>query len=211
MSYNNRIGLGGKLPDVVIHLLIINVLVYLALHYFQNGILFKYLPAYFPLSSEFKWFQPITHMFGHGGPGHLLFNMIGLYFFGPPLARIWGWKKFLFFYISCGLGAYLAYHGINYLQFAPNFASVPPAIGASGAIYGLLAAFAILYPNAKLMLIFLPIPIAAKYFVPALMAIDLFLGLSSMNTGIAHFAHLGGAITGFIMLMLWKRNSNQLY
>jgi len=169
--------------------------------------------------------------------------MFGLWMFGTPLEQMWGKKKFIFFYISAGLGAallqILVYHidiisvseilsekgysngEIYQLLYERN--SVPDEkriingirsaralmVGASGALYGILVAFAMLFPNVKLMLLFPPIPIKAKYFVPILISIDLFSGLNpSFSLGpIAHFAHIGGAITGFIMMWYWKKNN----
>lgn len=257
-----------QMTDTVKHLLIINIIFFVAslvmpnandlfaLHYFE--------------SDKFRLWQPITHMFMHGGLGHIFFNMFALVSFGSALEQIWGQKKFLFFYISCGLGAALLHSTINYFEIHSilnqldglslskmdlhtilntNMSSgnyftrevllenarsifdrngVSPenfsvlfnaavktqtiAVGASGAVYGLLVAFAFLFPNAELALLFIPVPIKAKYFVPGILAIDLFLGLKgssifgSGGTGIAHFAHIGGAICGFLMMWFWKKN-----
>lgn len=182
---------------------------------------------------------------------HIAFNMFALYSFGSALEHFWGGKKFLFFYILCGLGAALLHTAVNYFlfhngldallqagfnkadifnllnegkidtrwsdtignsgvnTFAGAFSS--PAVGASGAIYGLLVAFAFMFPNAELALMFIPVPIKAKYFVPGLLLVDLFLGVSGKSIfggagGIAHFAHIGGAIVGFLMMWFWKKN-----
>jgi len=173
----------------------------------------------------------------HGSPSHILFNMFGLWMFGSPLEQMWGRQKFLFFYISSGLGAAFLQMAIYYLQVKnlydvvelnnlslsdpqqllnymsqidynnaiSSFNSV--MVGASGAIYGTLVAFAFSFPNSKLMLLFLPFPIKAKYFVPLLILIDLFFGVSSYSVGpIAHFAHIGGALIGLVMVLYWKKN-----
>jgi membrane associated rhomboid family serine protease len=210
---------------------------------------------HFPVSDEFRIWQLITHMFMHApfpNVMHILFNMFALYSFGSALEHFWGGKKFLFFYISCGLGAALLHTLVNYYFFQDsittliangfnkvdiiellnqgkidtrwqellsvsdfeNFTSsyFGTVIGASGAIYGLLVAFAYMFPNAELALMFIPVPIKAKYFVPGILAIDLFLGFKGQSifgagsTGIAHFAHIGGALTGFIMMWIWKKN-----
>lgn len=180
---------------------------------------------------------------------HLVFNMYALWAFGSPLERMWGTKKFLFFYFSAGLGAALIHTGVNYynvsqglealaaagipesdvlsvlregkysetwMQLAPRgevenmlSAFMTPAVGASGAIYGILVAFGMLFPNSELFLIFLPVPIKAKYFIPVLIGLDLFSGVtgySIFGNGIAHFAHIGGALFGFLMMWYWKRN-----
>jgi membrane associated rhomboid family serine protease len=176
-------------------------------------------------------------MFMHGSPSHILFNMFGLWMFGSPLEQMWGRQKFLFFYISCGLGAALLQMLVYYSQIQNlyqvielnNLSLSDPQlilnymserdysnaitafnsvmVGASGAIYGVLVAFAFSFPNSKLMLLFLPFPIKAKFFVPLLILIDLFFGISSFSVGpIAHFAHVGGAIIGLIMVLYWRKN-----
>jgi len=156
-------------------------------------------------SQYFEVWQLVTHMFLHGGVGHLAFNMIALWSFGRVLEKVWGGKRFLIFYLVCGVGAAI----ISQIVDQYIFDEVANAtVGASGAIYGLLVAFAIMFPNFKIMLIFLPVPIAAKYFVPVLLLIDLtagFTGVSIFGQNIAHFAHLGGALVGFIMLHIYKR------
>jgi membrane associated rhomboid family serine protease len=224
---------------------------------------------HFPLDSNFGIWQLFTHMFMHGGLMHIVFNMFALVSFGSMLEHYWGAKKFLFFYISCGLGAALLQLGINYLEFKQAvdaglasgltqdvidkavafpitgnweivnyvqelidqgvFSSQQQVnnlgrilgqtnstmVGASGAIYGLLVAFAFMFPNAELAMLFIPVPIRAKYFVPGIIVIDLVMGLNGSSLfgdnsgggGIAHFAHIGGAIVGFIMMWMWKRNS----
>jgi membrane associated rhomboid family serine protease len=239
-----------NITPVVKQLLIINIIFfigsqivpvaesYFALYYFENPM--------------FKFWQPLSHMFMHGGLMHIFFNMFALYSFGSALEHFWGGNKFLFFYISCGLGAALLHSFINYLEFRNELSYLldsgfkkddvlsllnqnmfdrrwldiigqdgvdtlsisysVPAVGASGAVYGLLVAFAFMFPNAELALMFIPIPIKAKYFVPGILAIDLFLGFKGSSifgagsTGIAHFAHIGGALTGFIMMWYWKKN-----
>ena len=123
-----------------------------------------------------------------------------LYFFGPRVEHIWGPKKFLFFYLICGLGADLL-HLIT---------GGGPALGASGAISGVLLAFAYMYPNAKVMLLIPPIPLKAKYLVLGLLVFDLYLGITNSRTGIAHFAHIGGAVMGVILICLFKKNPNFL-
>ena len=183
----------------------------------------------------------------HGDFMHIFFNMFGLYMFGTPLEQMWGRNKFIFFYLSTGLGAALLQMTLYYFQvkvgmaelaglgmdsnsinsffqtgyLSPNYYesadydSLKSAfesysavmVGASGALYGVLVGFAMLFPNAQLMLLFPPIPIRAKYLVPLLIVADLFFGFSSYSIGpIAHFAHVGGALTGLIMMWYWKRN-----
>jgi len=225
-----------SVPEIIKQLIIINIIFYfgsqflgdlsydiLALHYFEND--------------KFIISQLISHMFMHGSPSHILFNMFGLWMFGSPLEQMWGKQKFLFFYFSAGLGAAALQMLVYYIQVQALYDVVEtnslslsdPAIllnymsqndynqalssfnsvmvGASGAIYGVLVAFAFSFPNSKLMLLFPPVPIKAKYFVPLLILIDLFFGLSSFSIGsIAHFAHVGGALIGLIMVLYWRKN-----
>lgn len=156
-------------------------------------------------SSYFKPWQLFTHMFLHGGLSHLAFNMIGLWSFGRVVEKVWGGRRFLIFYLVCGVGAAVISQLVDQFIFNQSFGAT---VGASGAVYGLLVAFALMFPNFKIMLIFLPVPIAAKYFVPVLLLIDLtagFTGISIFGQNIAHFAHLGGALVGFIMVQIYRR------
>ncbi|MEK9530076.1 MAG: rhomboid family intramembrane serine protease [Flavobacteriaceae bacterium] len=217
-----------SIPEIIKHLLIINVLVFIGSQ-FVGTLIFDLLALHYPKNDLFGVWQLVTHMFMHGSFSHILFNMFGLWMFGSPLAQMWGKNKFLFFYLSCGLGAaalqLLVYHlqiqdwlesmvaqGITldqaytYLEQGQTLFNVT-MVGASGALYGVLVAFAFMFPNAELMLLFLPIPIKAKFFVPLVLLLDLFFGFSSYSMGpIAHFAHVGGALTGFAMMWYWKRN-----
>jgi membrane associated rhomboid family serine protease len=261
-----------KMTETVKQLLIINIIFYVGSQFVQ--IAYPLFSLYYPENPNFRFWQPLTSMFMHAGmPNimHIFFNMFALYSFGSALEHYWGSKKFIFFYISCGLGAALLHIAVSYFQIHSilNELSVlklsqtdlhvllnmdyrtlfdnegqmvagkvktildnskftqdqfntltgavqeyqTPAVGASGAIYGLLIAFAFMFPDARLGLMFIPIPIKAKYFVPGLLAVDLVLGFKgsslfgSGGTGIAHFAHIGGALTGFIMMWYWKKNS----
>lgn len=236
-----------NVTPVVKQLLIMNIIFFIGSQFVLTAD--SYFALYYFESPMFKFWQPLTHMFMHGGIMHIAFNMFALYSFGSNLEYIWGGKKFLFFYISCGLGAALIHSLANYYQFHSgldiliengynkidiinllsegkynlhwqeiligsdfnNFVQsfLVPAVGASGAIYGLLAAFAFLFPNAVLSLMFIPVPIKAKYFVPVLVLFDLFSGVTGntlMGGGIAHFAHVGGALFGIIMVWFWKKN-----
>lgn len=238
-----------RVTEAVKQLLIIN-LIFFAGSYFVPAT-FEFLALYYFENPKFQLWQPISHMFMHGGWMHLFFNMFALYSFGSALEHFWGSKKFIFFYLSCGLGAALLHTGVNYYlvhqgidtllengynrvevmnllaqgRYSTEWQNVLsssslqsmlgsyniPAVGASGAIYGLLVAFAFMFPNAELALMFIPVPIKARYFVPILLGIDLFLGLKGNSifgggTGVAHFAHLGGALMGYIMMRYWKKN-----
>jgi membrane associated rhomboid family serine protease len=218
-----------NIPDIVKHLIILNVLIFIGSQ-FVGGLAYDVLALHYPKNDLFGVWQVFTHMFMHGSISHILFNMFGLWMFGSPLAQMWGKNKFLFFYLSTGVGAaalqLLVYHlqiqgwvddlvaqGFvldeiySSLQQQTQSLFHVRMVGASGALYGVLVAFAFMFPNAELMLIFLPIPIKAKYFVPLILVMDLFFGFSSYSMGpIAHFAHVGGAITGFLIMWYWKRN-----
>jgi len=190
----------SRLTEVVKHLLIINVLVYFGATMVlpQIGIPTRMLYLFYPGTEPFQPFQLITHMFMHGSTTHILFNMMSLFFLGPMVEQALGSKRFLTFYLLSGVGAMLLHLGIDYFSVQHI-----PVVGASGAIMGVFVAFAVLFPDVKLMLLFPPIPIKAKYMMMALIAFDLFSGISGMSTGIAHFAHLGGVLAGFIMMYYW--------
>lgn len=180
---------------------------------------------------RFLPYQIVTHMFSHAPPPtiiHILFNMFALYSFGRILENVWGPQRFLLFYFVCGVGAAALHLGIQYYRCeqlldafnAGNMAAVQsrigaisPALGASGAIMGVLAAFGYLFPNTELYLMFIPVPIKAKWAMIGLVAIDLFGGFAKISgDNIAHFAHLGGALTGFLLVLFWnKTNRKTLY
>lgn len=185
------------LPPTVKHLLIINFLVFLAELLVERwGFLYiTNMLALNPVGSgRFHVWQLVTYMFMHGGWDHLLLNMFALWMFGQVLENWWGWKRFLFYYLVCGIGAGL----INLL--VPGWCIT---VGASGAIYGLLLAFGMLFPNEYIYLYFL-MPIKAKWFVIGYAVIELIEGFFSTGN-VAHFAHLGGMLFGLILILLWKR------
>jgi membrane associated rhomboid family serine protease len=203
MAFNNYGNSFQRTTTVVFNLLIINVLVFL-LQMFLDGPdekISRFL-ALWPYGSEpFEPYQLVTHMFAHGGWAHILFNMFALWSFGTMLERVWGPKKFLIFYFACGLAA-----GIAQL-----FLSNAPAVGASGAIMGLLAAFAYLFPNTQLFMFPFPFPVKAKYAIAIMAAIDLFGGVYSTGSNIAHFAHLGGLVMGFILVIFWNKTNKKTF
>lgn len=197
----------GQITDVVKHLLLINVVMYLAsVALFPES---RYILAmYYPSSDFFQPYQLVTHMFMHADLGHLFFNMLSLFFLGPWVERRLGAKKFLIFYFAAGFGA-AALHLLVWYYMVSQLGVTSeiniPVLGASGAVYGVLAGFGTLFPNARLMLLFPPIPIRAAYLAIGLILFDLFTGMSGTRTGVAHFAHVGGAITGFLMIQYWIR------
>ena len=163
----------------------------------------------------------------HGGFTHILFNMYTLFIFGSVLERVWGSQKFLFYYFVTGIGAALLHLGVMALQLNGYIADLnagdvfaraeiqsiltTPTVGASGAIYGLLLAYGMLFPNNIMQLIFPPVALKAKWFVIIFGALELLLGLSGRGGDIAHFAHLGGMIFGFFLILYWKKNNRMYY
>ena len=229
MSYysynNNRGGFLSNMPQAVKSIIIINVLVMIMTALNEN-FMYEKFALFYPTSPFFHWWQPLTHMFMHGGFWHLFFNMYTLFIFGSVLENVWGTKKFLIFYFVTGLGAALIHTGVEWIQMqswmgaaAEGSASamtsihmlkMTPTVGASGAIYGLLMGYAMLYPDSIMTLIFPPVSLKAKWFVLIFAAIELLTGVTGTGGGIAHFAHLGGLIFGLILMLYWKK-SGKLY
>ena len=221
-SYDNR-GRGGLLagmPAAVKHIIIINVIVML-MTLLKEDFMYETFALFYPTSPFFHWWQPVTHMFMHGGFWHLIFNMYTLSIFGSVLERVWGTKKFLLFYFVTGLGAALIHTGVEWLQMQSwlsqaaegstaamtsiHLLKMNPTVGASGAIYGVLMGYAMLYPDTVLSLLIPPISMKAKWFVLIFAAIELFTGVTGTGGNIAHFAHLGGLIFGFLLIWYWKK------
>lgn len=277
-----------RISNTVKHLIIINVVMFVGTLAIGNGVFYDWFAMHFPRHEAFKPWQIFTHMFMHGGAyidnlslTHILFNMFALWMFGSPVEQALGTKRFLFIYISAGLGAValqIAYHYYDFYSvysviadlnmdgellnkiisidasegyyikgeilseemvpllqednfnqnligkqefralFDMNLVARSSMVGASGCIMGIMAAFGMMNPNAELMLIFLPIPIKAKYFIPGIILIDLISGITGHSifspSNTAHFAHVGGAITGAIIMWYWKKtqfNRNRWY
>lgn len=223
----------SRFPPVVKNLIIVNTLIFVAQVTFGNkDRTIENLFALHDVHSVF--FQPhqlITHMFMHGSFEHLLFNMFALWMFGSLLENHWGGKRFLQFYLISGLGAALLHLGVLYMEMepimeefhrlpgemqldllkAPNFKVNIATVGASGAIFGCLAAFGYLFPNSLIYIYFL-FPMKAKWFVLIYGAIELWLGFrNSAGDSVAHFAHLGGAITGFIIVLIWNKTNRKTF
>ena len=221
-SYDNggRRGLFSNVPAAVRNIIFINALV-MVMTMLNKGFMYEHFALFYPTSPFFHWWQPVTHMFMHGGFWHILFNMYTLYIFGSVLERVWGARKFLIFYFVTGLGAALVHTGVEWLQMqhwiglaadgsiaaqaSIHALKMTPTVGASGAIYGVLMGYAMLYPDSVLTLIFPPISLKAKWFVLIFAAIELLTGVTGTGGGIAHFAHLGGLIFGFILIIFWKK------
>ena len=230
----------ANISPVVKNLLIINIIFFIATWMLSSTIdLNRLLAAYYFNSPNFRVWQIITYMFMHGSIGHIFFNMFALFMFGPILEYSIGSKRFFNLYFICGIGAIvlqilvqaIQVHGIiggftivhpelesSYLEFGANAQKLfdiynAPIVGASGAIFGLLVAFAMLYPNMELYMFFIPIPIKAKYFIGFYVLLEIYLGLQQYGgDNVAHFAHLGGALFGFIMIKVWGiRRTNNFY
>ena len=187
----------------------------------NRAFMIEHFALFYPTSPFFRPWQFITHMFMHGGFWHIFFNMYTLWMFGSVLERAWGWKKFLLFYFVTGLGAALLHTGVQFIEAqvymsriaegsaqaaaALHQLNLTPTVGASGAIYGVLLGFAMLYPDAILTLIFPPVPLKAKWFVIIFAVIELLTGIFGVGGSIAHFAHLGGMLFGWLLIMYWKK------
>lgn len=223
----------GLVPPVVKNLLIINVLFFLAKYFFETrGVALEgYLGMFYFDSPYFKPWQILTHMFMHANLMHLFFNMFAVWMFGSKLEVVWGPKRFLFFYFVTGLGAALMHQAWNAFELNNLIGTITPftsnmnlsvsvenilytpVVGASGALFGVLGGFAMLFPNTELMLIFFPVPIKAKYFVAFYGIAELYMGVAN-NAGdnMAHFAHLGGLIVGLLLVHYWnKTNRNSFF
>lgn len=216
----------ANMPPVVKNLIMANVIVYI-ITMISGNFMYEHFSLFYFKSPFFKPFQLVTHMFMHGGFAHILFNMYALFIFGSVLERVWGSQKFLFYYFVTGIGAALIHLGVMALQLRGYEAAfnagdmlartgiqdilLTPTVGASGAIYGLLLAYGMLFPNNIMQLIFPPVALKAKWFVLIYGAIELLLGLSGRGGNIAHFAHLGGMIFGYFLILYWKKNNRMYY
>ena len=213
-------------PFIVKNLIIINIIVLVATMINEN-FMYENFSLFSFHSPFFKPYQFITHMFMHGGIWHLFFNMYTLWIFGSILENVWGSKKFLLFYFVTGLGAALLHNlvleiELSTLQNAVQSGNMvaqtsimnilrTPTVGASGAIYGVLLGYGMLFPNNIISLIFPPIALKAKWFVIIFGAIELLMGVTGTGSDVAHFAHLGGMIFGLILIMYWKKKGKMYY
>lgn len=227
MGFGER--LKNSMTPVVRNLIIINVIM-LVVSTFTGDFMYKYFSLFYFKSEFFHPYQIITHMFMHGGFWHLFFNMYTLWIFGSVLENMWGSKKFFLYYMVTGLGAALLHELVMFIQvsvWTPEIAAgsiqasqsmhalmMTPTVGASGAIYGLLLAYGMMFPNNVMALIFPPISLKAKWFVIIFGAIELVSGLTGAmgmsGSNVAHFAHLGGMLFGLILILYWKKK-NRLY
>ena len=232
-----------RIPTITKNLLIINILIYIA-----QFIMFPQRPdlsavanwgkLHFFLASDFHLYQFVSYLFLHADFMHLLSNMFGLWMFGCVIENVWGPKKFLFYYITCGIGAGFCQELVQYIQYISDsyLAAMPletiiqvnnngsivertiaeslnswGTIGASGAIYAIILAFGMTFPNERLFIIPIPFPIKAKWFVLGYAAIEFYMSIQTTGDGIAHTAHLGGMLFGFLMIRYWNRHPNSGY
>ena len=200
-----------RTPPVVANLLIINILVFLAEILLPGRIsnaLLEFGALSFWKGGDFHIWQPLTYMFLHANFGHIFFNMFALWMFGRTLEYELGSKRFLTYYMVCGVGAGVLQLLVGWLEYRYGnvgmMALMVPTVGASGAVFGLLLAFGVMHPNAVIMLLIPPIPMKAKWFVVVYGVIELFFGISGRMDGVAHFAHVGGMLWGFLLLYYWK-------
>lgn len=228
--FQNRSGVFGGVPPVTLNLLIITAICYLAQVLLGNaGIdVTNYLGLHFFKADAFYPHQLITYIFMHGSFMHMFFNMFAVFMFGRTLELVWGPKRYLFYYIITGIGAGVAQElvwlfemrdivfntGIDSINIGGGildrsaFFNLFVTVGASGSVFGILVAFGMLFPNTQLMIIPIPIPIKAKYFVILYGVLELYLGISNtVGDNVAHFAHLGGLVTGLIIVLYWKRQN----
>ena len=218
--YDNGNNFISQIPTVTKNLVAINILMFIATLVNENFMVANFA-MFYPASPFFKPWQILTHMFMHGGFWHIFFNMYSLLMFGSIHERSLGPKKYLIFYFVTGLGAVALHTGVEWLQARVFIANgiaqayqqllVTPTLGASGAIYGLLIGFAMLYPQARLTLIFPPIPMTAKWLVIIFAAIELFSGINGIQDGVAHFAHLGGMLFGWLLIRWWRKHGKLYY
>ena len=213
-------------PPVTKNLLIINVICFLAWIVFRNygADLNDFLGLHFIFAHNFQPYQLVTYMFMHGGFTHLAFNMFSLWMFGRIIEMTLGGKRFLLFYLLCGIGAGLCQEmvqtanyyiqGFNHYAILDTGTDVIPmdayislwtTVGASGSLYGVFLAYGMLYPNERVFLLFPPIPIKAKYLITGLIIFEFLIAMTGSGDGVAHFAHLGGALAGFLMIRYYRR------
>ena len=218
-------------PTITKNLLIINALAFLATLVYPA--LNDIGGLHFFMASDFNVLQLVSYMFLHASWTHILFNMFALWMFGRVMESVWGGRKFLFYYISCGIGAGIMQETAQFIQFYPLISSDAPmlvvngmpfthgqlpeylnlftTVGASGAIYAILLAFGMTFPNERIFIFPLPLPIKAKWFVLFYAAIELFSAIGSSADGVAHMAHLGGMLFGFLMIRYWQRHPGDGY
>lgn len=242
-----------NIPPVTKNLIIINLLIWLSCGLFPTfgSVIDRACGLHYFLSPEFRFWQPLTYMFMHGGLTHVLFNMFAVWMFGSVIERVFGSARYLLFYLTVGVGAALVQEGVYAIWLSRLMESVPQGlslsdiahegalimargmnwadptlahinalvngatVGASGAVFGILLAFAMIFPNMPMYLMFIPVPIKAKWLVLGYGVMELFLGVTGLQSGVAHFAHLGGMLVAWALIVYWRRrgeiNNGPLY
>jgi len=225
MYINRGSGFWGAMPPVVKNLVILNG-VMLLITFLTGDFMYEKFALFYIDSPLFKPYQLVTHIFMHGSFIHLFFNMYSLVIFGIVLEQVWGSQKFFLYYMVTGLGAAALHLLVMYIEAGSyqnaamagsaiaaqhlEILRLTPTVGASGAVYGVLLAYGMLFPNNVLQLLFPPIALKAKWFVMIFGAIELWMGLSNSGGNIAHFAHLGGMLFGYLLILYWKKK-NRMY
>lgn len=222
-----------RIPTITKNLLIINILAFIAMLVLEPmaGIdLNDICGLHFFKASNFHLYQLVTYMFMHGGWTHIIVNMFMLWMFGAVVENVWGGKRFLFYYIFCGIGAGLCQELVQYIQYISEglanyesvnigsqiismqqFLGMSTTVGASGAIYALLLAFGMMFPNEKMFIIPIPVPIKAKWIVLLSIIVELFSSIAAGGDGVAHTAHLGGMLFGLLLILYWRHHPGQGY
>ncbi len=224
MAYGNSF---QRTTPAVLNLIIINTIAFIAQHVFGDTMTSDLFALHHYKSEHYHFYQVITHMFMHGSVPHLLFNMFALWMFGSIVERVWGAKRFLVFYFICGIGAALVqlasyayqFRAIDHMSLSiddmiqyQEILRLNATVGASGAIMGVVAAFGCLFPNTQMMIIPIPVPIKAKWAVLGIIAIDVFSGIAGKpGDNVAHFAHVGGALTGFLIVFFQNRMNKKTF
>ena len=215
----------NNLPATTKNLLLINALVFAATYFLQSWDIAGKLGLHFFMASDFHLYQLVTYMFVHGGFTHIFFNMFALWMFGRVMENVWGPRKFLFYYMICGIGAGImqeiaqlgtyyveglyAYDQVNIgtsILTTGQYLNLWNTVGASGAVYGILLAFGMTFPNERIFIFPIPVPIKAKWFVIGYAALELYSSISSSMDGVAHVAHLGGMLFGLLLILYWRRH-----
>ena len=219
----------NNIPSITKNLLIINVLAFFATWVFEKqGLdLTATFGLHFFMAKDFSFYQLVTYLFMHGSFMHLFFNMFAVWMFGTVMERVWGPKRFLIYYLVCGIGAGIIQEGVQYINYANEnlaaydfvmtssgritteaYPNLWTTVGASGAVYAILLAFGMTFPNERMFIIPFPFPIKAKWLIGGYIVIEVWSALNTPGDGIAHMAHLGGMLFGFLLIRYWRKHPN---
>lgn len=219
----------NNIPSITKNLLIINVLAFFATWVFEKqGLdLTATFGLHFFMATDFSFYQLVTYLFMHGSFMHLFFNMFAVWMFGTVMERVWGPKRFLIYYLVCGIGAGIIQEGVQYINYANEnlaaydfvmtssgritteaYLNLWTTVGSSGAVYAILLAFGMTFPNERMFIIPFPFPIKAKWLIGGYIVIEVWSALNTPGDGIAHMAHLGGMLFGFLLIRYWRKHPN---